>query len=237
MSNTESDKARFEALKNLYKGKDLADCFANLHMTINNEVEQVKNDLKITNERVDNLDSGILMVNDQIREILEVSIPNLEQKIAEEANERLRLEMWGRKWNLVIGGIPGNLQEDPRATEYKVRMFFEGPLKIPKEDVKALLLQATHRLPGGDDENRRRVIVRFDNLHDRDDILSAAMSLKKGSGYSVVPDVPPSVGTLRYNLLRQRREMAPDEQKRTFLVYMREPPFVMLKQKQKQRNK
>ncbi len=78
MSNTESDKARFEALKNLYKGKDLADCFANLHMTINNELEQVKNDLKKTNERVDNLDSGILMVNDQIREILEVSIPNLE---------------------------------------------------------------------------------------------------------------------------------------------------------------
>lgn len=233
MSGTDSgsDNARFEALKNLYKGKDLADCFANLHMTINSEIEKVKLEVKQTNERIDNLDSGMLMVNDQIRGIHEESIPNLEQKIMDEASDRTRLEMWGRKWNLVIGGVPGNLQEDPRATEHKIRMFFERTLKLKKGDSDAIILQATHRLPGGDDVNRKKIMVRFNNVHDRDDILSAGKALKKGSGYSVVPDVPPSVATLRYKLLMRRREMSPEEQKKTFLVYMKEAPFVMLKTK------
>ena len=46
-------------------------------------------------------------------------MPNLEDKLNEEANERMRLELWGRKWNVVIGGIEGTLNETPRVTEKK----------------------------------------------------------------------------------------------------------------------
>jgi hypothetical protein len=34
-------------------------------------------------------------------------VPNLEEKISDEKKERLKLEIWGRKWNLVISGIEG----------------------------------------------------------------------------------------------------------------------------------
>jgi hypothetical protein len=44
-------------------------------------------------------------------------VPNLEEQISDEKKERLKLEIWGRKWNLVISGIEGGLEEKPRETE------------------------------------------------------------------------------------------------------------------------
>jgi hypothetical protein len=85
----------------------------------------------------------------------------------------LKLEMWGRKWNLVLRDIPGKLDETPRVTEINV-----------------MLLTAVHRLAGGMDENKRNCIVCFSNLMDRDEVLQKGIALKPGSGYSVVPDLP-----------------------------------------------
>jgi hypothetical protein len=85
----------------------------------------------------------------------------------------LKLEMWGRKWNLVLRDIPGKLDETPRVTEINV-----------------MLLTAVHRLAGGMDENKRNCIVCFSNLLDRDEVLQKGIALKPGSGYSVVPDLP-----------------------------------------------
>ena len=60
---------------------------------------------------------------------------------------------------------------------------------MPTEEANSVLLQAVHRLPGGTYEKKCRIIVRFNSLIVRDEILAAAMKLKKGSGYSVVSDV------------------------------------------------
>ena len=226
---SDQDKIRFEELRKMYNGKDLADCFANLHMTFDREVSVIKSEIAKTNNRVDVLESNAELVNDNLQNIHNNIVPNLEEKINEEANERVRLELWGRKWNLVIGGINGTLNETPRITESRVRAFFVTSLGMPKEEAKSILLQAVHRLPGGDD-NKRRIIVRFNSLMVRDEILSRAIrTLKRGCGFSVVPDVPPSVATLRYKLLMKRREMPVEEQKKTKLVYLKSFPFVALR--------
>jgi hypothetical protein len=102
----------------------------------------------------------------------------------------LKLEMWGRKWNLVLRDIPGKLDETPRVTEINV-----------------MLLTAVHRLAGGIDENKRNCIVCFSNLMDRDEVLQKGIALKPGSGYSVVPDLPPSVSILRSKLLNEKRNV------------------------------
>jgi N-methylhydantoinase B/oxoprolinase/acetone carboxylase alpha subunit len=115
------DEKSFEDYRKMYTGKELADCFANLHMTINNEIRTVKQEIKETNERVGVLESHAELVNDLIKTLNEETVPNLEDKLNEEANERIRLELWGRKWNVVIGGIEGTLNETPRVTEKKVR--------------------------------------------------------------------------------------------------------------------
>jgi hypothetical protein len=54
-----------------------------------------------------------------------------------------------------------------------------------------MLLTAVHCLPGGMDENKRNCMVRLSNLMDRDEVLQKEIALKSGSGYSVVPDLPP----------------------------------------------
>lgn len=155
----------------------------------------------------------------------------MEEKIKKEAHERLKLEMWGRKWNLVFRGIPGKLDETPRVTEMKVRESFEKQLGISNERANVMLLTAVHRLPGGMDENKRNCIVRFSSLMDRDEVLQKGIALKPGSGYSVVPDLPPSVSILRSKLLNEKRNMSPDEKKRTKLIYIKEYPFVRLVRK------
>ena len=102
---------------------------------------------------------------------------------------------------------------------------------MPTEETHSVLLQEVHRLPGGAYEQKRRIIVRFNSLIVRDEMLAAAMKLKKGSGYSVVPDVSPSVSALRSKLLCQRRGMPPKEQRKTLLVYLKTYPFVALRKK------
>jgi len=114
---TMGDEKSFEDYRKMYTGKELADCFANLHITINNEIRIVKQEIKETNERVGVLESHAELENDLIKTLSEETVPNLEDKLNEEANERIRLELWGRKWNVVIGGIEGTLNETPRVTE------------------------------------------------------------------------------------------------------------------------
>ena len=191
----------------------------------------MKQEIKETNERVGVLESHAELVNDLIKTLNEETVPNLEDKLNEEANERIRLELWRRKWNVVIGGIEGTLNETPRVTEKKVRAFFETVLRMPTEETIYVLLQAVHILPGGAYEQKRRIIVRFNSLIVRDEMLAAAMKLKKGSGYSVVPDVPPSVAALRSKLLSQRRGMPPEEQRKTLLVYIKTYPCVALRKR------
>ena len=106
-----------------------------------------------------------------------IFITQLEEKISDEKKERLKLEIWGRKWNLVISGIEGCLEEKPRETETKVRGFFQAMLHMSLGEANSVLLQACHRLPGGD-EKKRRVIIRLNSLMVRDEILSKAMQFQ-----------------------------------------------------------
>jgi RNA polymerase-interacting CarD/CdnL/TRCF family regulator len=55
----------------------------------------VKQEIKETDERVGVLESHAELVNDLIKTLNEETVPNLEDKLNEEANERMRLELWG----------------------------------------------------------------------------------------------------------------------------------------------
>ena len=180
-------------------------------------------------EKVSVLDSNAQLVNDDLQNIHNTVVPNLEETISDEKKERLKLEIWGRMWNLVISGIEGGFEEKPRETETKVRGFFQTMLRMSLGEANSVLLQACYRLPGGDEKKRR--VIRLNSLMVRDEILSKAMQFQRGCGYNVVPDVPPSVSVLRSKLLQRRREMEPADRRKTKLVYMKEYPFVYLRTK------
>jgi hypothetical protein len=43
-SSTKEDKQKFEEHKRMYTGKDLSECFANLHMTFDKEIQKVNHE-------------------------------------------------------------------------------------------------------------------------------------------------------------------------------------------------
>ncbi|OWF48114.1 hypothetical protein KP79_PYT26132 [Mizuhopecten yessoensis] len=155
-------------------------------------------------------------------------LPEFVAKIKEESNERVKLELWGRKWNLVIKGLPGSSAETPKETEVKFRTFLKTELKLSGEHVDSILLQAIHRLPSGDIHSRN-FIVRFMSLIDRDMVMKSAMgNLKAGCGKAVMTDLTPELSKLRGALLKKRREMAPSLKAKTKLVYLKDAPFLEL---------
>ncbi|VDH90105.1 Hypothetical predicted protein [Mytilus galloprovincialis] len=169
-----------------YECKDFADigkCFQKLHIYINTEVEKLKEKQEQIDERVKVLENQAEFANGELHDIHNSKIPNLESLIAEEANERLKLEVWGRKWNLVIRGIEGKVGESPKVTENIVRIWLHNDKKglgFTAPQVKSMLFTAVHRLPNGP-EKKRNIILRLSNLIDRDDILSAATKLPRGA--------------------------------------------------------
>ncbi|KAK3103252.1 hypothetical protein FSP39_017848 [Pinctada imbricata] len=227
-SLSESDNAELEKLKLLYENKTQSECFALMHLSNSREIASVRSDLSDVKKKVEDLESFAENISVDVKEINEVSLVNMRDALTEEGHERQKLEQWGRKWNVVVGGIPGVLSEKPRDTERKVRSFLIETLKFPQAEVDRMGFQAVHRLPGGDD-TKRWIIVRFVSLMDRDDVLDSARRLQRGSGYSVVPDLNPEASKLRSKYLSELRAMNPADRKLRKLVYLKEHPFVAIR--------
>lgn len=207
---------------------DISECFKSLHRSFSQELKNVKEDVCVLKEKVDVLDSAATWVNSEITDLHSKHLPSLRDKLEEEKNDRLALDLWGRKWNLVVRGIPGTSKELPKDTLVKFREFLVDELKLDKSYVNSILVQAIHRLQSGDDD-KKNIIVRFVSLIDRDTVLNQAISvLRPGCGKAVITDLPPSLSKLRGELLHKRSKMHESERKRTRLVFRKEAPFLKL---------
>ena len=114
-----------------------------------------------------------------------------------------------------------------------VRTFLKKVLSFA-EDQAHTMFTAVHRLKAGP-VGRKSVLLRLSSLVDREEILDKALKLKPGSGYSIVPDLPPSLAMRRSELLKHRREMPEGIRKQFKLLYLKETPFVDLVKKKTDR--
>ena len=94
---------------------DIAKCFEKLHSHINTEVEMLKAKQADTEKRIEVIENQVEFANEELKDIHGIHIPNLENKIEKEEVERLKLELWGRKWNLIIRGIKGGTESSQRS--------------------------------------------------------------------------------------------------------------------------
>ncbi|KAK3106411.1 hypothetical protein FSP39_019435 [Pinctada imbricata] len=221
----ESD-SEYKNLVEQYKNKDIAECFANMHMSFRKELDVVREKVTNIDGRVIELEKFAHHANTELNQMT----PKFDQKLEDEKNARIKVDLWGRKWNLIIRGLVGKENESPRDIIKLCQGFFVDVLKLPGANVQNMLFQAAHRLPG-QYHGVKNIIIRFVSLIDRDEVLDAAIKLSPGSGYSVTPDLPPSLNYLRSKLLKQRWEMPPDERKKHKIVYIKQEPFVVLKEK------
>ena len=180
------------------------------------------------------------LVNNEFKEMHNKHIPNLESKTEKEEIERTKLELWGRRWNVVIRGVSGERvdREFFKIIQTLVRQCLHEVLKFTKERASSMLFKAVHRLPSAD-EIKRNIILRLSSLLYRDDILVAATKISPGPGYSDMPDLAPSLSILRGNLVVERRAMSmsmPERGRKCKLIYLREPTCAKLKMKKQSNN-
>ena len=225
-------------LEEMYRCSELADitkCFVNLHTNMTFEISNIKAEIKNVKKEVHEVQKSLEYTQTEVAEIQEYTIPGIYAQLEKERAERLKLDMWGRKWNAVVTGIPGTTNEDTGKTEVLVRDFFIKKLSLSTELVEDFLFQAVHRLPGGK-MDKKNIIVRFLSLAERDRVLQAAQKLAPNSGHAVYIDLPPEIGKIRLNLLEKRRNMPADVKKNYKLKYYKEPPFIDLVIKKKTGN-
>ena len=207
------------------KFEDISGCFQQLQTYMDTQVGEVKLRVKSVEDRVEVIENHIEYALTEFNELHNTHVPNLETKLDKEQSERLKLEMW----NFVICGIEGEIDriERPRETEMLARTFLKKVISFAEDRAHNMLFTDVHRLkvcPVG----RKSVILRLSSLIDRDEILEKALKLKPGSGYSIVPDLPPSLAMRRSELLKERREIPEGMRKKIKLVYLKEIPFVDL---------
>ncbi|KAK3091655.1 hypothetical protein FSP39_021600 [Pinctada imbricata] len=218
--------SEYKVLIEQFKNKDISECFANIHMTFRSKLSAVSSQVSNIDKRVIELEKFAHHANTELNTLG----PQLDKKIEEEKNARLKVDLWGRKWNLIIRGLAGKENEKPRDVIKLCRGFFVDVLKVPISNVNEMLFQAAHRLPGKF-QGINNIIIRFSSLIDRDEVLDAATKLPPGSGYSVTPDLPPALNILHAKLLKQSWELPPHERKCYKIVYLKQEPFIELRKK------
>ena len=117
MSETPSDTCSLEELYRVEDLKDISKCFAKLHANIGAEFCQFREKLKETTDRVVELEKAMSYFESRIPGIIEEA----EKHNKSIRNEILALNLWGRKWNLIVHGIAGEIKETSKATRHKIQ--------------------------------------------------------------------------------------------------------------------
>ena len=106
------------------KFEDIAGCFQQLQTYIDTQIGEVKS----VEDRVEVIENHVEYALSEFNELHNTHVPNLETKLDKEQSGRLKLEMWAKKWNLVIRGIEGEKDRivRPRETGVSQNLHEEG---------------------------------------------------------------------------------------------------------------
>lgn len=124
MSEIGQDTHSLEQIYKVEDVKDFSKCFAKLHTNIASEFCKFDEKLKATTERVTELEKAMDHFEQDQLDLKESIVPG----VREEAEKRdktihdeiLALNLWGRKWNLIIHLITGEIRESSDVTRPKV---------------------------------------------------------------------------------------------------------------------
>lgn len=224
------DKKDLEEVYQCNSFSDIGKCFAKMHLEFNASLNFVAGEVTELKERMDKVEvnhRNTVENCEKMKQYFEGKINSYESQLQALAERHTKLDLWGRKWNLVIKGIPGPLNEDTYRTEKVTKQFMVDNLKIRETAVAKMNFSAAHRLPGGID-GKKNIIVRFNSLKDRDLVLNSAKNLKDQKGLSIMTDLPPELSKRRSELLKKRYQMPIEERRQFQLKQLKEAPFITL---------
>ena len=159
--------------------------------------------------------ASITHANARVDEVVQKTIPTVVDHVAQvqEAHvlKSLDTDVWLRKVNVMVFGIPGDAGEEREETEAKVLDFAKLQLGV---DTEPAAVAAVHRLSRTDKD--AGIIIRFVRFSEAEKWCTAAarngQKLKDAQPkrISVVQDVPPVLREIRSELLRKRATMLRD---------------------------
>ena len=172
--------------------EDIGRCFEQLNSNFRSEINSLRSELKGVKEKITAIEDHVEYAQSEFQTLHNETIPAFEDKLMDETNQRLALELCGSKWNLIIWGVKSSVKderfESPRGTLHLVQAFLRETLGYKQEEIDNIQFAAVHRLKFGS-ERGKDIIVRLVSLIDQDEMLMAARKLVPGSGFSVVPDL------------------------------------------------
>ena len=94
----DNNKPNLEDIKKQYEGRDIAECFAQLHINFSCEIHNITHKINNMDSRVGHLERFAEHTSTSLTEVAEETKRienNVDEKLTKEAHERLKLEMWG----------------------------------------------------------------------------------------------------------------------------------------------
>ena len=141
----------------------------------------------------------------------------------------LDLDTHCRKWSLIVNGLQGNQGETEMETRAKVRTFAVDKLNVEGADSHSF--GACHRLS---QTAKAGIIIRFNDLQNRDSWLANAKNLKNSSqNVTLSPDLHPVLRPLKADILKVRKNLPPLRKQQTTVKYLPSWPYICLKERGK----
>ena len=160
-------------------------------------------------------------------------VEHMNDTVVATALQNISLNMHARKWNVLIQGVDGEKDEESDATRKAVIKMAKENLKLKDTKDTPLnegQLAACHRLQSSAGS---AIIARFVDLKQRDRWLAKAKNLK-GSNISMSVDVPPCLRNAKKELMKFRKDLSPDEKKKSFIKYLPSWPYLTLHRKEQE---
>ena len=210
----------------------------------------VRNELKIVvreelGDRLDRMEQQLAMVTDlqaqmtglesslqfaskRVDDLCKTSLPALaahvERVSTALAMQTLDIDVHRRKWALTLQGLKGAAKEDEVDTRAACVKLARDTLEI--ENASVWDFAACHRLSQKADAG---IIVRFNDLSKRNMWLANAKNLRgRANHISMSPDVPPVLRPMKKDLLQKRKDLPPEDKRRSYIRYHRQWPYMDL---------
>ena len=208
---------------------DLKQLLSSIMQPIQNQIDSLVdrlNDIEQYKDTVDNVQTQIKSMQEQT---LPQTASHINSMVEALALQNLDINMHRRKFNLIVQGLTGDAGEDSDVTRKEIISMAKNKLKIkptPERPLNEHQLAACHRLSPDADSG---VIVRFNDLRERDRWLSHAKNLA-GTNISLGIDVPPCLRKAKTELMDIRKALPPDAKKRAYVKHLPKWPYLQLNQ-------
>ena len=192
------------------------------------KLETQLNKLSTLHNTCQDIEDSINFTSHKVDDLCDTQMPALASHIEKVATalalQTLDLDVHRRKWSLTIQGIKGAAGEEDNDTRKACVDLTRDHLGIVDASEKDF--SACHRL------NKRKdagIIIRLQDLSRRNEWLDGAKKLRTHTEkISISPDLPPVLRPLKTELLQKRKDMSPEQKKKSYIKYLRQWPYVEL---------